>query len=193
MYIYYVQYITEVSTPLTFLSIFYYIFSCDNTEEMTLCYNVKYWVYSLWAQLAIFSPRCRDSLVLQGLRCEWGEGVKFGVIALTLSHTGHWKFNMAPHGKELSEELKKELLLYIKMAKAIRRLLRPWNWAAARWPRPYSGLTGQAPLRTCLAMVDQRSWEHVFSVISRGCVWEIDVWVLPALLQRLKGWGGSAC
>ncbi len=41
-------------------------------------------------------------------------------------------------------------------------------------------------------MVDQRSWVHVLSVISRGCVWEIDVWVLPALLRRLKGWG-SAC
>ncbi len=40
-------------------------------------------------------------------------------------------------------------------------------------------------------MVDQRSWVHVLSVISRGCVWEIDVWVLPALLQRLKGWGIS--
>ncbi len=31
----------------------------------------------------------------------------------------------------------------------------------------------------------------MLSVISRGCVWEIDVWVLPALLQRLKGWGGG--
>ncbi len=40
-------------------------------------------------------------------------------------------------------------------------------------------------------MVDQRSWVHVLSVISRGCVWEIDVWVLPALLQRLKGGGGG--
>ncbi len=40
-------------------------------------------------------------------------------------------------------------------------------------------------------MVDQRSWVHVLSVISRGWVWEIDVWVLPALLQRLKGWGGQ--
>ncbi len=36
-----IQYLTEVSTPVTFLYIFYYIFSCDNTEEMTLCYNVK--------------------------------------------------------------------------------------------------------------------------------------------------------
>ncbi len=29
---------------------------------------------------------------------------------------------------------------------------------------------------------------HMLSVISRGCVWEMDVWVLPALLQRLKEW-----
>ncbi len=36
-------------------------------------------------------------------------------------------------------------------------------------------------------MVDQRSWVHMLSVISKGCVWEIDVWVLSALLQRLKG------
>ena len=37
-----------------------------------------------------------------GSRC-----VKFGVIALTLSHTGHWKFNMASQGKGLSEDLEK--------------------------------------------------------------------------------------
>ncbi len=29
------------------------------------------------------------------------------VLSLSLSHTDHWKFNMAPHGKELSEDLKK--------------------------------------------------------------------------------------
>ncbi len=39
-------------------------------------------------------------------------------------------------------------------------------------------------------MVDQRSWVHVLSVISRGCDSEINVWVLSALLQRLNG---SAC
>ncbi len=52
-------------------------------------------------------------------------------------------------------------------------------------------LTGEVPLRTGLAMVDQRSWVYMLSVLSRGCVWEIDIWVLPALLQRLKGWGGQ--
>ncbi len=117
--------------------------------------------------------------------------VKFGVIALTLSY---WSLEVQ-HGtswqRTLWESEKKEVLLYIKMVYAIRRLPRPWNWSAAWWPRPYSGLTGQVPLRTGLAMVDQRSWVHVLSVISRGYVWEIDVWVLPALLQRLKGWGVS--
>ncbi|CAI9583878.1 unnamed protein product, partial [Staurois parvus] len=49
-------------------------------------------------------------LVLQGLRCEWGAGVLHLVLSLSLSHTGHWKFNMAPHGKELSEDLKKRIV-----------------------------------------------------------------------------------
>ena len=40
-----------------------------------------------------------------GSRC-----VKFGVIALTLPHTGHLKFHMAPHDKELSEDLKKSIV-----------------------------------------------------------------------------------
>ncbi len=39
MYIY-KMYLTEVSTPLTFVR-GVYVFSCDITEEMTLCYNVK--------------------------------------------------------------------------------------------------------------------------------------------------------
>ncbi len=53
------------------------------------------------------SPVSCDSLVLQGLRCEWGAGVLNLVLSLSLSHTGHWKFNMAAHGKELSEDLEK--------------------------------------------------------------------------------------
>ncbi len=66
---------------------------------------------------------------------------------------------MAPHGNKLSEDLNK---IIIALHKDGVRLPRPWNWAAARWPRPYSGLTGQVPLRTGLGIVDQRSWVHVF-------------------------------
>ncbi len=32
------------------------------------------------------------------------------VLLLLISQTGHWKFNMAPHGKELSEDLKKRIV-----------------------------------------------------------------------------------
>ncbi len=129
------------------------------------------------------------SQVWMGSRC-----VKFAVIALSLSLslilvTGSLTWHLM--AKNSLKIWKKFLLLYIKMAYAIRRLPRPWNWAAARWPRPYSGLTGQVPLRTGLAMVAQRSWLHMLSIISRSCVREIEVWVLPALVQRLKGWGVS--
>ncbi len=53
------------------------------------------------------SERVSDFGQSLGLRCEWGAGVLNLVLSLSLSHTGHWKFNMAPHGKELSEDLKK--------------------------------------------------------------------------------------
>ncbi len=49
------------------------------------------------------------------------------VLSLSLSHTGHWKFNMAPHGKELSEDLKKIIVTlhkdgigYTKIAKTLK-------------------------------------------------------------------------
>ncbi len=68
-----------------------------------------------------------DSLMLQGLRCEWGAGLFNLVLSLSLSHTGHWKFNMAPHGKELSEDLKKRFVAlhkdgvgYKKIAKTLK-------------------------------------------------------------------------
>ncbi len=53
------------------------------------------------------SPVSCDSLVLQCLRCEWGAGELHLVLSLSLSHTGHWKLIMTPHGKELSKDLKK--------------------------------------------------------------------------------------
>ncbi len=67
-----------------------------------------------------------DSLVLQGLMCEWGAGVLNLALSLSLSHTGPWKFNMAPHGKEISEDLKKRIVALPKDGVGyIRRLPRP--------------------------------------------------------------------
>ncbi len=72
------------------------------------------------------SPVSCYSLVLQGLRCEWGAGVLNVVLSLSLSHTGHWKFNMTPHGKQLSEDLKQRIAAlhkdgvgYYKIAKTL--------------------------------------------------------------------------
>uniref|UniRef100_A0AAY5KP38 Transposase Tc1-like domain-containing protein n=1 Tax=Esox lucius TaxID=8010 RepID=A0AAY5KP38_ESOLU len=79
-----------------------------------------------------------DSLMLQGLRC-----VKLGVIALTLPHTGHWKFNMAPHGKELSEDLTKRIVALHKDGigyKKIAKTLKQWfNRTGSNQNRPHHG------------------------------------------------------
>ncbi len=49
------------------------------------------------------------------------------VLSVSLSHAGHWKFNIAPHGKELSEDLKKRVSAlhkdgvgYKKIAKTLK-------------------------------------------------------------------------
>ncbi len=49
------------------------------------------------------------------------------VLSLSLSHTGHWKFSMATHGKKLSENLKKRIIAlhkdgvgYKKIAKTLK-------------------------------------------------------------------------
>ncbi len=70
------------------------------------------------SKLAIFfSPVSCDSLVLQCLRCEWGAGVLNSVLSLSLSHIGHWKFNMhLLANNSLRIWKKKELLLYLKMS-----------------------------------------------------------------------------
>ncbi len=48
------------------------------------------------------------------------------VLSLSLSHTGHWKFNMPPHGKKLSEDLNKLIVAhkdgvgYTKIVKTLK-------------------------------------------------------------------------
>ncbi len=111
-----------------------------------------------------------DSLVLQGLRCECGAGVLNLVLSLLLSHTGHWKFNMAPHGKELSEDLKKKYCCftygvgYKKIAKTLKlscstvaKTIQRFNRTGSTQNRPCHGrpknISARAPCqiqRLCL-------------------------------------------
>ncbi len=46
------------------------------------------------------------------------------VLSLSLSHTGHWKFNMAPHGKELSEDLKKRIVALHKVGVGYKKIAK---------------------------------------------------------------------
>ncbi len=100
------------------------------------------------------SPVSCDSLVLQGFRCEWGAGVLNLVLSLSLSHTGHWKFNMAPHGKELSEDLKNQKIVslhkdgvgYKKIAKTLKlscstlaKTIQQFNKTGSTQNRPRHG------------------------------------------------------
>ncbi|CAI9571768.1 unnamed protein product, partial [Staurois parvus] len=89
-----------------------------------------------------------------GRRC-----VKFGVIAL--SHTGHWKFNMAPHDKELFEDLTKRIialhkdgLSYKKIAKTLKlscstvaKTIQRFNRTGSTQNRPCHGRPKK--LRAC--------------------------------------------
>ncbi len=83
---------------------------------------------------------------------------------------------------------KKYLLLYIKICIDYKKIAKTLKLSCSMVAKTiqWFNRTGSTQNKE---LVDQRSWVHVLSVISRGCVWEIDVWVLPALLQRLKGWG----
>ncbi len=75
------------------------------------------------------------------------------VLSLSLSHTGHWKFNMAPHSKELSEDLKKRIVAlhkdgvgYKKIAKTLKlscstvaKTIQRFNRTGSTLNRPHHG------------------------------------------------------
>ncbi len=82
-----------------------------------------------------------------------GEQVLHLVLSLSISHTGHWKFNMAPHGKELSEDLKNRIVAlhkdgvgYNKIAKTLKlscstvaKTIQQFNRTGSTQNRPRHG------------------------------------------------------
>ncbi len=46
------------------------------------------------------------------------------VLSLSLSHSGHWKFKIAPHGKELSEDLKKIIVALHKDGVGFKKIAK---------------------------------------------------------------------
>ncbi len=75
------------------------------------------------------------------------------VLFLSLSHTGLWKFNMASHGKKLSEDLNKKIvalhkdvLLHKKIAKSLKlscstvaKTIQRYNRTGSTQNRPRHG------------------------------------------------------
>ncbi len=113
-----------------------------------------------------------DSLFLQGLRCEWGAGVLNLVISLSLSHTGHWKFNMAPHGKELSEDLNKRIVAlhkdgvgYKKIAKTLKQSCSTVAKTIQRFNR--TGSTQNRPRRGRPKKLSARDQRHIMCLGNR--------------------------
>ncbi len=67
------------------------------------------------------------------------------VLSLSLSHTGHWKFNVA-HGKELSEDLKRIIIAlhkdgvgYKNIAKTLKQDIKRFNRTGSTQNRPRHG------------------------------------------------------
>ncbi len=71
-------------------------------------------------------------------------GVLNFVLSLSLSHTVHWKFNMASHGKELSDDLRKGVVALHKDGVGYKKIAKTLQLSCS---------TAAAGL----AMVDQRS------------------------------------
>ncbi len=134
-----------------------------------------------------------DSLVLQCLRWEWGAGVFNLVLSLSLSHTGHWKFNMAPHGKELSEDLKKRMVAlhkdgigYKKIAKTLKLSCSTLAKTIQRFNR--TGSTQNRPRHGRPKKLSARARRHIQSL----CLWNRRM--SPAsIAAEVEGVGGSAC
>ncbi len=84
-----------------------------------------------------------------GSRC-----VKFGVIALTLSY---WSLEVQ-HGTSWQRTLwgsEKRIVALHKDGVGCKKIAKTLK-LACWWPRPYSGLTEQVPLRTGLAMIEPK-------------------------------------
>ncbi len=150
-------------------------------------------IYKLGLISYFLSPVSCDSLVLQGLRYEWGAGVLNLVLSLSLSHTGHWKFNMAPHDKELSEDLKKRIVTlhkdgvgYKKIAKTLKLSCSTVVKTIQRFNR--TGSTQNRPRHGRPKKLSARAQRH----IQRLCLGNRRM-SAAEVEGGMGGGGGSAC
>ncbi len=116
------------------------------------------------------------------------------VLSLSLSHTGHWKFNMAPHGKELSEDLKKNIVAlhkdgvgYKKIAKTLKLSCSTVAETIQRFNR--TGSTQNRPRHDRSKKFSARAQRQ----IQRLCLGNrrMSATSIAAEVEGLGGWGVS--
>ncbi len=123
--------------------------------------------------------------MLQGLRCEWVAGVLTLVLSLSRSHTGHWKFNMAPYGKELSQDLKKIVALH-KDGVGYKKILKLSGSTVAKTIQQ-SNRTGSTPNRPRYGRpkkLSARAQHHIQRLCLGNCV------LAASIAAEVEGVGG---
>ncbi len=112
------------------------------------------------------------------------------VLSLSLSQTGHWKFKIAPHGKELSEDLKKRIVAlhkdgvgYKKIAKTLKLSCCTVVKAIQRFNR--TGSTQNRPRRGRPKKSSARAQHH----IQRLCLgnWRMSAASIAAKVKGVAG------
>ncbi len=83
------------------------------------------------------------------------------VLSLSLSHTGHWKFNMAPHGKELFENLYKRVVALHKDGVGYKKIAKTLKLSCSTVAKTIQRYTGQVPLRTGLQRPSRNNMHNV--------------------------------
>ncbi len=115
------------------------------------------------------------------------------MLSLSLSHTGHWKFNMTPHGKELSEDLKKIIVAlhkngigYKKIAKTLKLSCSMVAKTIQRFNR--TGYTQNRPRHGRPKKLSAHAQRH----IQRLCLGNRRM-SAASIAAEVEGVGGSAC
>ncbi len=74
------------------------------------------------------------------------------MLSLSISHTGHWKFNMAAHGKELSEDLKKNIVALHKDGVGYKKITKTLKLSCSMVTIQWFNRTGSEEVEcTCSA------------------------------------------
>ncbi len=142
-------------------------------HHLTMQSHMSYSIHNVHVFICLTGPYTFVYFVLEQL--------KFCYFSTILSY---WPLDVqhAPHGKELSEDLRIRIVALQKDGVGYKSSVTAWNWVTVQWPGSYRGFPRRVSLGTGLPRVDQRSQVLVLCLRCRSWLQKMDAWVLPALL-----------